>query len=710
MPFSNNDLLSSGETLFKIMDTVHDTLVAIDEVGLVHLFNHSGEQTFGYKTQEIEGKNISILIPESNHEAHHSSINKYLQNRESDTVNFTSSELFGRHKNGETFPIEIIFNKIDIESKCYFIGIIRDLRQHKQVEGKLFELSHFDSLTGLYNRSFLNEYMEGAIARASLSSTEFIVLAIGIDRFHVINESLGSEQADNLLKQIANRLKTGLHTSDLLARVTGAKFSIVMEQIDSPQTIATRVDYFQKILAAPYQLTDTDVTLTTSVGICVYPRDGETPNTLLDNAYFALNSSRREGLGASHFYSPELNSLSVRRVSLESKLRRALENKEFVLHYQPKIDIESGTLHSVEALIRWLDPETNSLISPAEFIPMLEETGLVIPVGEWIFEQVCHDMLRWKMNRHSINVAINISPVQFKGDGLAEMINKVLNNNGIDPARIECELTESALLDNNDRNIEKLYKMKAIGVDIAIDDFGTGYSSLSYLSTLPLDALKIDRTFVSKTTTDPSSAAIVKTVIHLAHNLGLKVVAEGAEELAQVGFLQKHHCDLIQGFYFSKPLPADQLIDFCENKMKAFRDTFNQRKDKTLLVLDDEICIVDILCKIFEQEGYNVIGTTDINTAFDTLSTHDVGVILCDQRMPAMSGTEFLSKVKDIYPDTQRIILSGFSNMDDIINAINKGAIYKFIKKPWDSTLLKETIHDAFRIYTLLSQDQQNNA
>jgi len=710
MSSSNEDLLSSSEVLLKIMDSVYDTLIAIDEQGIIRLFNKSGERCFGYSAKEVEGKHVNILMPEEAYDKHDLTIVDYINQKTKPVIGVTSRELIAQHKDGHRIPIDIVINEMRISDQRFFVGIIRDLSQRKNIELMLYELSHFDTLTGLYNRTFLNEYMEKSIARSTRGEHELILMVIGIDRFRVINESLGTEQADMLLKQIAARLKANLRSGDLLARVAGAKFAVVMEPIKDPASMAARVAFFQNLLAEPYELSDTEASITSSVGISIAPRDGETSSTLLDNAFYALNSSRREGLGRSHFYSPELNNRSIHRVSQESKLRRALEGDEFTLYYQPKVDLETGRMSGVEALIRWQEPESNTLISPMEFIPMLEETGLIIQVGEWVFNRVCSDIQRWQERGHEIKVAVNISPVQFKDKGLADMIRQVIQENRVDPHLIECELTESALLDNNQANIAKLNQMKEIGVDISIDDFGTGYSSLSYLSSLPIDTLKIDRAFVSRATTDPRSAAIVKTVIQLAHNLRLKVVAEGAEKEDQVGFLQKHQCDQVQGYVFSKPLPADNLLAFKTESLNSFQHMFNKRKNQTLLIVDDEKNIVDLLVSLFEDEGYKVIGTTLIEEAFAALSSHDIGVILCDQRMPKMKGSEFFNATKGIYPDTQRIILTGFSDMEDIVSAINQGSIYKFVKKPWEPESLKNIVRNAFRIYDLLVQDRLNRS
>jgi EAL domain-containing protein (putative c-di-GMP-specific phosphodiesterase class I)/CheY-like chemotaxis protein len=384
---------------------------------------------------------------------------------------------------------------------------------------------------------------------------------------------------------------------------------------------------------------------------------------------------------------------------MEAKLRHALEKDEFRLFYQPKVDLETGKIHSVEALLRWNDPD-EGMISPAEFIPVLEETGLIVPVGEWIISQACKDISSWS-REHNIDtgVAINISPLQLRDPGFCETLKRLISENNVSPSRIECEMTESTLLNNTKENINKLNQLKELGVKIAIDDFGTGYSSLSYLVTLPIDTLKIDQSFVRDMTTQSGSAAIVKTVINLAHNLGLEVVAEGVENKSHVGFLQQHGCDIVQGYYISKPVPSNELIKFLKSYSSEINQVFKHDSDRVVLFVDDDPTLISLLQRVFKDEGYLVLTSNDAAGAFELLATHDVGVIVSDQRMPHMSGTEFLHRVKDIYPHTMRIILSGYSEMSDVVDAVNQGSIYKFITKPWRAEQLKNVIREAFKVH-----------
>jgi len=357
----------------------------------------------------------------------------------------------------------------------------------------------------------------------------------------------------------------------------------------------------------------------------------------------------------------------------------------------------------LEALLRWEHP-SRGFISPALFVPIAEDTGQIIQLSQWVLDTACRQIKELcEQGMTGPSVAVNISPVHFQRSNFVAGISAMLSKHGLDAELLELEITETVLLNNAERAIDTLHQLKRLGVKIAIDDFGTGFSSLNYLKRLPIDKVKIDRTFVQEIISDLHDAAITQGIISMAHHLRLKVIAEGVETEPQFAFLKKSHCDEFQGYYFAKPMPFAELQDFLRARMLTLEPGQpagkEQEQAQTLLLLDDEENILRALARLLRRDGYKILMATRAQDAFELLAKHDVQVILSDQRMPEMSGTEFLSRVKDLYPNTIRIVLSGYTDLKSVTDAINQGAIYKFLTKPWDDEQLRQNIHQAFRGY-----------
>jgi EAL domain-containing protein (putative c-di-GMP-specific phosphodiesterase class I)/CheY-like chemotaxis protein len=356
----------------------------------------------------------------------------------------------------------------------------------------------------------------------------------------------------------------------------------------------------------------------------------------------------------------------------------------------------------VEALLRWRRPGFD-LVYPAEFVPVMEETGMIVRIGSWIIDEACRQIAAWsRQGVRDVRVAVNVSSRQFVEGDLEGDIRAALAEHHVDPSLLELELTESALMSNFEHTIQVLQSLKALGIRIAIDDFGTGYSSLAYLKRFPIDKLKIDIAFVRDITTNPDDAAIALAIITMAHSLHMQVIAEGVESRAQMALLRRHLCDEIQGFHFSRALPADELGKLVlENRAQPNRPAADDRNVQTLLVVDDDVNVLAALHRLFRRDSYRVLTAATPAEAFELLALFRVQVILCDQRMPAMSGIEFLSKVKEMYPDTIRIILSGYTAVETVLDSINRGAIYRFYTKPWNDNELRDNLRLAFREYWL---------
>ncbi len=397
-----------------------------------------------------------------------------------------------------------------------------------------------------------------------------------------------------------------------------------------------------------------------------------------------------------------------KRLTMENHLCHALERDELRLYYQPKVNLRTGLITGMEALIRWQSPELG-MVSPAEFIPLAEETGLIEPIGEWVIRTACRQNRVWQAaNLTPLTVAVNVSARQFREKNLTRVVGKALRETGLAPHYLEIELTESLVMHNVEAVAAILAELKEMGISLAMDDFGTGYSSLSCLKRFPFDKLKIDQSFVREITTAPDSAAIARTVIAMAHSLNLKVIAEGVETEGQLNYLRRNDCDEMQGYYFSRPVPA---ADF-ERLLREGRRLQHSSEGhvcprKTLLIVDDEKDVAAALAAVLDTDGYHVLVATSAEQGFELMANHRVAVVLADQRMPRMSGTEFLSRVKELYPDSVRMIVSGFADFDTVTNAINCGAIYKFLFKPWKAEEIKEQVGEAFRHYESLHNTTQ---
>ena len=431
--------------------------------------------------------------------------------------------------------------------------------ERKQAEESLEQLAHYDAVTDLPNRTLFHDRLNRALAWANRNDEKIALMFIDLDRFKQINDTLGHEAGDVLLQTAAERLKNCVRDEDTVARLGGDEFTIILRQIHAEDDAGFVARKCLETLAQPIQLNGREVFVSGSIGITVAPADGSEPETLLKNADTAMYQAKHRGRDNFQFYTQQMNARALERLDMESGLRRALERDEFVLYYQPKADLAGWRTVGVEVLLRW-DHGYTGLVSPAEFIPTLEDTGLIVPVGEWILRAACEQAAHWqRLGLPPIHVAVNLSGRQLQGDAILESVKRVLDDTGLDPAFLELEVTESLLMDDPQRVTDLLKQLRALGIlRIDIDDFGTGYSSLSYLKQFPISTLKLDKSFVDDLPHDAEDAAIAQAVIAMAHNLDLKVIAEGVENDRQVEFLREHECDEVQGFLYSHPLTAEE--------------------------------------------------------------------------------------------------------------------------------------------------------
>jgi diguanylate cyclase (GGDEF)-like protein/PAS domain S-box-containing protein len=560
-----------------------------------------------------------------------------------------------------------------------------------------FDSTH-DKLTGLPARSLFLDRLRQAVLHRQRHGDTIALLCIGIDNYHFVNESLGHAAGDSLLAGIAQRLRGCVREHDTVATLGGNEFVVILEDV---QGVADPVPVCETIfasLASPLQLDGQQVHASASIGIALCPQDGKDSATLLRYADMALTRAREHGGGNYQFFASEMNRRTLERIGMEAALRLAVFRDELQLEYQPLADLQHGQVASLEALVRWQHP-VQGLIPAQRFVPVAEEAGLIGAIGAWVLRRTCQDLRAWRAEGlPAMRVAINLSPKQFRDRQLCAQIAAALAEHELEPSMLALEITETVLL--QDAAIgEVLAQLKALGVALVLDDFGSGYSSLSNLKRFPFDYVKIDCDHIRAIVTDSGDAALAKTIISMAHHLGMQVVAEGVETEGQCDFLRRNMCDLIQGYFFAPPLPPEQIAALLREARALPPHLLRlQQQPRSLLLVDDEPNIVSSLKRLLRSDGYQIYSAGSGPEGLAMLSMHAVDVIVSDQRMPGMMGVDFLRKAKELYPDTIRIMLSGYTELQSVTDAVNEGAIYKFLTKPWEDELLRGHIADAFRL------------
>lgn len=538
-----------------VFQNTQDGVLIADTQPRIIAVNEAYQEITGYTQAEALGQNPGILQSGRHDRPFYQSMWASIHQ-----TGHWQGEIWNRRKNGETYPQWTTISAVrnDQGAVTNYVGVFTDISQLKQTEARLERLAHYDPLTDLPNRLLLLSRMEHALDGAHRKNEQVALLLIDLDRFKDVNDSLGHPAGDELLQKVVERMRKRLRDEDTLARLGGDEFVILLERLTNPQDagrvaqeiIDTLVEFFRLDSGA-------EVFISASIGISLYPDHGNTPSELTQHADAALYLAKGQGRHTYRYYTESLTRASQQRLSMESRLRRALERKELLVYYQPQLEIATGRIVGAEALVRWLDPE-EGMIMPDRFIHIAEESGLIIPLGEYVLRAACHQAREWAANGFgNLRVAVNLSPRQFVHADLVGQIRAVLHETGFDPHYLELELTESALMSEGNDAAMLLNQLKAMGVRLAIDDFGTGYSSLSYLRHFPVDTLKIDKSFVRDIPDQQDDMEIATAIIQLAHILGFTVLAEGVETEGQLDFLRKQGCDLFQGYLFSKPVSAE---------------------------------------------------------------------------------------------------------------------------------------------------------
>lgn len=555
------DLKKAGEQLqlaAQVFESSRDAITITDARGAIITVNEAFTTITGYPAADVVGKNPKIL-QSGRHDAEYyrvmwASIQEH---------GHWQGEIWNKRKNGEIYPewLKITAVKNQSQDTTNYIAVFSDITGDIRAAEHIQRLAYYDTLTDLPNRALLSDRLDLAIAHAKRSGYKCAVLFLDMDRFKNINDALGHSIGDQLLKSVATRLKECVREVDTVARMGGDEFVVVLDGMAETDDILTVAQKMLHSLSQSYEVEGHNIRATPSIGISVYPEDGTDGESLIMNADSAMYHTKENGRNDFKFFVSDMKTKVAEKLFIESDLRKALEHGQFVLHYQPQVDIKTGHIIGAEALIRWNHPVAG-LISPAKFISIAEESGLIIPLGEWILNEACRQNLAWqKTGLPPISIAVNLSAVQFRQQNLCQLISKVLSDTGLDPHYLELELTEGLVMSNTNSAIATLNCFKEMGVHISIDDFGTGYSSLSYLKHFPIDYLKIDQSFVRDITTNPDDAAITTAIINMAQGLNLKTIAEGVETADQLAFLRLHSCDVVQGYYFSKPVPATEFAD-----------------------------------------------------------------------------------------------------------------------------------------------------
>lgn len=553
-----------------VYDNIIEGIVITNSDGVIEKVNNAFTQISGYKPEEAIGKNPRILKSDRHPPVFYEEMWASLL-----SCGTWEGEIWNRRKNGETYPEWLSINAIknSEEQTTHYVSLFHDRTQTREQEEKIKYQANYDALTGLPNRQLINDRLTMAIASSRRDDFFLGVLFVDLDDFKNINASQGYYNGDLLLQQVAERLTACCREEDSVARIGGDKFLLIAQCLRKKEPAAVRLT--ERIIASlkqPFWVKEKPVYINASVGIALFPENGNDIESLRKNAEAAMYQAKIQGKNQFHLFTEELNQAVLRQIALENDLRGALSRDEFVVYYQPKVDLQTGVLFGMEALVRW-NRLKKEMVPPVEFIPIAEEIGVIFSLGQWVLATACRQAREYGVTyQRDLSVAVNFSVKQFRQDNLVEMIQEVLHETNLSPNLLTVEITESIVISDIEATIATLKRLRGLGVQVSIDDFGTGYSSLSYLKKMPLNELKIDKSFVDDLPNDPEATAIAKMVIALAKALNLKTVAEGVETKEQLAFLRNEGCDVLQGYLFSKPLPAAEMAALLSENKRLFID------------------------------------------------------------------------------------------------------------------------------------------
>lgn len=545
----------------KAFENALEGLRITDSDGNIIAVNRAFTEITGYTPDEVIGKNLRILKSEKQDHNFYRQLRNTLL-----TTGRWSGETWSKRKNGEMYPEILNVSCIYDEKKqvTHYVAVFHDNTHMKQQEARIIHQAYHDALTGLPNRTLVNDRISVSIAHAKRSGNKLAILFLDLDNFKNVNDSLGHDLGDQLLLQVAGRLVGLMREEDTVGRFGGDEFMILVAAITSESMVSDLVQRLLQSFSAPFVVGGCDLFINASIGVAIYPEDGDKAGVLTKNADIAMYQAKASGKNGCCFFTSDLSDRISYLRHLETNLRQAVLNREFIVYFQPKIDPLRGVVTGAEALVRWQEKD-GTIVNPADFIPLAEETGLIVPLGEQVLEISCQAIQKLnELGYTNLSISVNLSPLQFAQFNLVDRILAVLQKYSVPSTQLELEITETTLVTDLDKTVDTLNQLVAAGVSISIDDFGTGYSSLYYLKRFPIKTLKIDRSFIRDLTSDPNDAQLVETIIFMAHNLGIEVVAEGVETKEQLDWLKNCECEQIQGYFYSKPLPIDSLVAYLQ--------------------------------------------------------------------------------------------------------------------------------------------------
>ncbi|MCE5180845.1 MAG: EAL domain-containing protein [Betaproteobacteria bacterium] len=693
-----------AETALQLYATAFErsgeAIIITDAENKILATNEAFYTLTGYTQEEVLGKNPRILASQETRKEVYQQMWQDLN-----AGDFWTGELWDRRKDGHVYPKWTSITAVRNEQNqvVNYIAHFTDITEHKAAADKISYLAHHDTLTGLPNRFTLVERLKQAINSSRRNKEKVAVMFIDLDRFKIINDTLGHHVGDQLLVEVAQRLQSCVRNSDIVARLGGDEFVVALPELEEVDMAFHVADKILKNLGLTYSLDGHNVHSSPSIGIAFFPEDGNTIEEVMKNADVAMYHAKTKGRNNYQFFEPSMNQSTLERLELEHDMRTALARGEFVLHYQPKINTATGRVSGVEALVRWQHPE-KGLIPPATFIPLAEESGLILPLGEWVLHTACHQLGQWlKQGMTDIQVSVNLSARQFRQNDLAKMIDSVISRENITPDLLELEITESVAMDNPRGTVETMRIFRSIGVKLAIDDFGTGYSSLSYLKQFPMNCLKLDRSFVKDIETDPSDAAICAATISLAHNLGLEVVAEGVETKKQYEYLKLLGCDMIQGYYFCKPLPVAEVEAYILSRNAGAIPDDAPVLPANILVIDDDEGARELIKNTLEYLGHKPATVPNTVEGLEMVRKNPglFGLVMVNMMMPDLSGVDLVKALCEANRDVPIVVMT--SNKPDAVRKTLRplerdhrllyGINYFILEKPLTIEGIRELTH-----------------
>lgn len=649
----------------------------------------------GYSSSEVIGQHCRFLQHDDHLQPGSDGLNRAMALGES-----TRAISRNYRKDGSMFWNEVTLSPMrgDDGKITHFLEISVDVTSDQSAPRNGSEYADQHATTKIHpDKLLLSERLHQSMHRADTESNGAALIFLDVDLFKSITDNKGPQFGNALLNAIFQRLHYCLHASDTLACCDHDEFAIILNNAFDANYVDSVMKKISEAIALPFFIQGQAVRITCSSGIALYPQHASDWENLFQYAHMALYVAKQNGPGAHRFFDTEMNVRVKEREILEDALRDAIPNREMTLHYQPVISLQTGAIIALEALIRWTHPVLG-IVPPFRFIPIAENTDMIDEIGEWVIHQACADMRqRLDAGFEPIRVAINISPKQFANPNLVDQIELALSSHQIEPEMLCLEITEGAVMEDTITSQLLLRRIKMLGLDLLLDDFGTGFSSLSYLKRFPFHRVKIDRSFITDLTSNVEDAAITKAIISMAHSLGIRVIAEGVETEEQCRFLRDHQCDEIQGYLFSPALPPTELATLLKEGRCLQPELLGPEKAfRTVLLVDDDVVVLDALATLLRRDNYKIVTATNAKEGLAALARQPIDVILADHSMPEMTGVELLRVVEELYPETIRIVLSCFEELQLITDAINDGAVYKFLTKPWDDDQLRAHVEEAF--------------